>query len=91
MNKTELVDFVRQFVAYDDEMTTARRITDAVLRAMAKGLKVHGHLSLHDFGTLRVKDHEETAVDPQTGHKRQVQQRIITFKPCKRIRRALNA
>ena len=54
MNKAELVDEVRKYLADGTSKAAAERATDAVLAAVKRGLKRDKEVSLVGFGTFAV-------------------------------------
>ncbi|RNB59523.1 HU family DNA-binding protein [Brevibacillus gelatini] len=89
MNKTELVSVVAQKA----EMTKkdSAVIVDAVLDAIAEGLKEHGKVSLLGFGNFVVRERAaRKGRNPQTGEEIDiVATKVPAWKPSKTLKDSL--
>jgi DNA-binding protein HU-beta len=68
MNKAELLELVQKNLGGDTSKRTAAEALDAVLEALAKGIKKDGSVQLVGFGTFKVaKRAARTGRNPKTG------------------------
>lgn len=68
MNKANLLDLVQKNLGGDTSKRAATAALDAVLDAIAKGVKKDGNVQLIGFGTFKVaKRSARTGRNPKTG------------------------
>ena len=91
MNKAELIDEVQITLGEDCSKAHAERVVNAVLTAVAKGLREQGIVQLVGFGTFQVKDRKERqGRNPQTKEPMIIPaSRSIGFRPGQKLKEGL--
>ena len=70
MNKAQLLELVQKNLGGETSKRAASDALDAVLEAIAKGVKKDGNVQLIGFGTFKVVSRKaRTGVNPKTGEK----------------------
>ncbi|MDR1595677.1 MAG: HU family DNA-binding protein [Puniceicoccales bacterium] len=88
MNKSELVDKVKELIGCDCSKACAERSLNAVLQAIMHGLKSAKSVQLIGFGTFIVaKRAARTGVNPKTHVKIQIPaSKTVKFRPGSRLK-----
>lgn len=89
MNKGELVEKVA--LAINDSKAAATRAVDAVLEAIADGLKATGQVQLAGFGTFKVSQRAaRRGRNPRTGQEIEIPAtKSVKFHPSQNMKAAL--
>lgn len=91
MNKAELVASVQKTLGEDTTKAAAERSVEAVLDAVAKGIKKDKAVQLIGFGTFSVvKRAARTGINPRTKEKIKIKpSKSVKFKPSAALKEGL--
>jgi DNA-binding protein HU-beta len=83
MNKTELVEAVKNLLGADATKESAGKAVDAVIGGIKAGLKESGSVQLIGFGTFSVTDRpERSGINPRTKEPITIAaSKVVKFKP----------
>lgn len=91
MNKGELVEAVQKALGKDTSKRAAEDAVNAVLEAVAKGVKKDGNVQLIGFGTFKVKKRAaRMGRNPKTGAAMQIKaSKTVGFTPSSALKGSL--
>jgi DNA-binding protein HU-beta len=91
MNKGELVEAVQKALGKDTSKRAAEDAVNAVLEAVAKGVKKDGNVQLIGFGTFKVKKRAaRMGRNPKTGAAMQIKaSKTVGFTPSAALKGSL--
>lgn len=93
MTKKELAEAVSDQLSFLDSKTQAVQVVEAVLQAIAEGVRADGKVSLNNFGAFKVRSRRaRTGVNPATRERMTIPAtKTVSFTPSPALREALEA
>lgn len=91
MNKAELIEAVQKNLGEETSKRAAGEAVDAVLAALAKGIKANKPVQLIGFGTFKVaKRAARTGRNPKTGEPMKIKaSKTVRFSPSSALKASL--